>query len=170
MSVVRSTSAACVWALHGRPDGDSVQAMSAASGLALPAQVNHKQSGRPMILAVGPGEWLLRHHVPPGDDEFAELAQRLAGQGYLFDLGAAWQAVSITGARCEDVMRSLFPADITSEGFGVEQCRRLPLREIDVVVHRTHPQLAYEILVQSSVVRYLEDWVDFAIGCLEPGG
>ncbi|MGZ2223591.1 sarcosine oxidase subunit gamma [Glutamicibacter nicotianae] len=145
--------------LRSAPGGAAHAALSAATGVGLPAtvgQVAGDVSGT-AVLWLGPDEFLAT------SPENAELAGALAAAlgdepGQVVDLSANRSVLELEGPDAPLVLRKSCPADLHPRAFGVNQAITTSLANIPVLLWRTG-ETSWRIFPRASFTEHTVHWL-----------
>lgn len=125
-------------------------------GLALPQAACRSESNGPnTALWLGPDEWLLLH-TDMQDGWVPALAALLEGElCSLVDVSHRQVALSVEGARAEEILASGCALDLSLRAFPVGMCTRTMFARAEIVLWRTGPR-SFHLDVWRSFARYVE--------------
>lgn len=137
-AVARVTPAAPAARLSLRAPAESLSALSAALGLALPQQPKTSSTaGSRHALWIGPDEWLLI------DESGADLVAAAASAGVLHaatDVSHRNTAVIVEGPGAAAAINAGCPQNLSLSAFPVGACSRTILGKAEIVLYRTADQ------------------------------
>ena len=117
------------------------------------------------VLWLGPEEWLL---IVPESDE-VRIASELSHDG-----ADGWEAaiivsdhysiITIQGSETAQVLAQACGIDTHPQKFSIGQCCRCAFARTTAIVRPLDSRGAYELILESSFVRYAEHWLSRAIG------
>ena len=143
-------------------------AVKKAIGCALPQKLNtvYSKSGGPMILALGPDEWLIVSDDDAGTLEI-KLGKELKGQhASITAVGEGRTVIKLGGAHARDVLAKGCPLDLHPMAFAPGQSAQTTLARTDILLHCLTPGRGkaevFDIYVARSFAEYAWTWIEDA--------
>ena len=117
------------------------------------------------VLWLGPTEWLL---IVPESDE-ARIASELSydgadGWAVAIIVSDHYSIITIQGSETAEVLAQACGIDTHPQKFSIGQCCRCAFARTTAIVRPLDSRGAYELILESSFVRYAEHWLSRAIG------
>ena len=117
------------------------------------------------VLWLGPEEWLLI--VPESDEVF--IASELSHDGaddwaVAIIVSDHYSIITIQGSETAEVLAQACGIDTHPQKFSIGQCCRCAFARTTAIVSPLDSRGAYELILESSFVRYAEHWLSRAIG------
>jgi sarcosine oxidase subunit gamma len=139
-------------------------ATAVIGGTALPQQPNTWAGTDPIIWWVSPDAWLIQS-AREGDELAAQLrADCVNLLCAITDLSDALVTIAVEGPDAGAVLARGCGLDLRAGSFGAQACARTRLAQLPVLIRRPAAS-RFELVVDRSAARYLQDWlVDAAIG------
>ena len=147
----------------------SVRALPAAAfvmgGAALPDQPNTWTGDDPVIWWVAPDAWLLQSASQDGDTLVAATRTACASLPCaVTDLSDAFVTIALEGPQAIGVLARGCGLDLRAGSFGVKACARTRLAQLPVLIRKS-ASARFELVVDRSAAKYLQDWLaDAAVG------
>lgn len=134
-ATVRLTPAPAAARTSLRAPADSVAALSAALGLALPVKpkTSAEAAGR-HALWLSPDEWLL---IGPDGTDFVALAAKANVFHSAVDVSHRNVGIIVSGPGAADAINSACPQDLSLSVFPVGACSRTIFGKIEILLYRT---------------------------------
>ena len=130
------------------------------AGLDLPVGVGSVLAGPLRILCIAPGEWLVVAQ-PRLPDEIRKAVQaEAADQGFaLVDLSSGRTVLDVSGPAARRVLSEGCGLDLHPKRFCLTLSARTRLAQIPVVVDLMRDPDCFQLYVERSHARYLEEWL-----------
>jgi len=117
------------------------------------------------VLWLGPAEWLL---IVPESDEVL-IASELSHDGaddwaVAIIVSDHYSIITIQGSETAEVLAQACGIDTHPQKFSIGQCCRCAFARTTAIVRPLDSRGAYELILESSFVRYAEHWLSRAIG------
>ena len=142
-------------------DSHIVEAVHAATGLALPLQANTASvQGQRQLLWLGPDEWLLK--VAGGDGDAIETALRASLQGQHFSVvqvGSGNTTLALEGPASADLLSRGCPLDLHSRIFKDGALAQSHIAKANVTILCLQAGQRFEVTVRRSFADYLFRWL-----------
>ena len=128
-------------------------------GVALPREPNTTQdSGRILVLWLGPDEWLVRARVNVAEAATAALRSRLADEhAAVVDVSDRGCLLRLSGAQARDALAQGCPLDLHPRVFRPGLCARSRFGKAPVLIHQVDDRPTYDLETPRSFARYLWD-------------
>ena len=117
------------------------------------------------VLWLGPEEWLLI--VPESDEDL--IASELSHDGaddwaVAIIVSDHYSIITIQGSETAEVLAQACGIDTHPQKFSIGQCCRCAFARTTAIVRPLDSRGAYELIFESSFLRYAEHWLSRAIG------
>jgi len=147
----------------------SVRALPAAAAgigrVALPDQPNTWAGADPIIWWVSPDAWLLQSASQDGGTLAATTRAACASLPCaVTDLSDALVTIALEGPQAIGVLARGCGLDLRAGSFGAQACARTRLAQLPVLIRKS-ASARFELVVDRSAAKYLQDWLaDAAVG------
>lgn len=146
-------------ALRGDADNaEFARGVEAATGLALPKQLQSNQSGEWSLGWIAPDEWLL---TGPGDQAFTmetALREHLDGHYAVINLSGGQTLLRLSGPQARMVLMKSCPYDVHDRNFPVGKIVTTVLAKSQATIHRVGDE-DWELVVRRSFADYVWRWL-----------
>jgi len=116
----------------------------------------------PVMLWLGPDQWLILSDVQTADELIFACAARLQGLlHYAVDASAALVCVDVEGPSARRILGMGSGIDFHPRAFGVGRCVRTRFANVGALIRGVAPD-GFELYVDRSVTDYLERWFAYA--------
>lgn len=150
------------FALRGDPsNGDFVEAVSGALGLAVPVSVGEVAGGADLtVLMLGPDEWLLVRPADADAEPIFRLRTALARRhASLIDLSSGRSAITLSGPKARAVLQKGVTLDLHPRAFGPGRCAQTLMARTPVLLEQIDETPTYRLFVRSSFARHFALWL-----------
>jgi len=150
--------------LRGEPATAFLDAVRAATGLALPTAPNTTTpAGDLKALWLGPNEWLIVGPDGRQSELVARLRQALAEQhAAVVDVSEARTVIRLAGPRVRELMAKATPLDLYPRAFKAGQCAQSSFAKAVMILDQVDDAPTYEVYVQNSFADYVWVWIEQA--------
>ena len=150
-----------------RIDEGGVPAVERALGVSLPRAAAGLVTASGAVTAFGLGvdEWLIRVEPEEEGAWLGTLEEAVAGSfGAVVIVSDAYRVFTIAGPDSLDVLAQATGIDVHPSAFPTGRAARAGFAAIAALIHRLDDRPAFDIYVDSSLVRYAGRWIEAATG------